>query len=144
MQSRTNTLNPTLSSILSKKIFLLAFIFMGFISISQEAKAQSQLTVEVIDILMFSNSSFQSTTPSLSQNDPINVQISPNPASSHLTIQKSANTEIKRLDIVDMQGNVKYSGTLGGLSTYISIGTGLYNFRIITDKGVVTKIVSII
>ncbi|MEL6255610.1 MAG: T9SS type A sorting domain-containing protein, partial [Bacteroidota bacterium] len=132
MQSRTITFSQISKSIITNKILLCAFFLMSLMAVQNRASAQA-IIVNVEDLLMLTEPTAQQESQvdafSISQNPELDIQLSPNPVSNYLKIQKPSTVNIKRLDVIDMQGNLIYSGApQSNTSTSIPMGSGLYNF----------------
>ncbi|MFO7874312.1 MAG: T9SS type A sorting domain-containing protein, partial [Bacteroidales bacterium] len=69
------------------------------------------------------------------------IQIYPNPASSHLSIE-SPNEEITHVSMVDMLGQEVYNAEVANAHQHeirvSGLNTGMYFIRIATSKGMVT------
>lgn len=78
----------------------------------------------------------------LRKNNFPNIQLSPNPISSQTTIIKDSGVILKSLDIVDIQGNVRFSEKFVSGPLHVPyLETGYYNFRIYTNLGVASKLI---
>ncbi|MDW3649548.1 MAG: T9SS type A sorting domain-containing protein [Bacteroidia bacterium] len=140
MQSRTNTFNPAAKAIF--KLTILASLILGMITFTA-SQASAQMTLEWEDI-NFAPSTTNSTHSFLSQNKGPNISISPNPVQNYARIQKEAGTDLIKIDIVDMQGTIHFSGNFNGSFLFIpQLDAGLYSFRIYTNKGVSAELVSV-
>lgn len=144
MQSRTITSDLLSKSIITKKFLVCAFFLMSMMALQQQANAQGIL-IEIDDLVMFSGPSSNTHAWGGITTNQIDLQISPNPATNHIRIQKAADVELKRLDILDMHGNLLYSNVFSSSTPQlVPLDSGLYNFRIYTNKGLANKVVSII
>jgi len=142
-QSLKTSSNIKIVSTSLVKSCIIALLFCAGMLMTNQAKAQ--LDVGVIEIVMFAPPSGNNHNQ-LGFGFKVNpeFQISPNPASSHITIGKEPGVTIERLEIVNTQGNIIFSGNFLNEQLYIpQINPGLYSFRIYSDAGANSKWVSI-
>jgi len=146
MRFTTNTNNYLLSA---KSNFLrfgiITSLFVGAMLMSNELSAQ--IVLEYEDIVMFSGPSTSPSHGSYSQigktSEP-NIQISPNPISNQATLTKDQGISISRLEVLDTQGNMLFSSNQSNGSVVIpQLNAGYYYFKVYTNQGVASKIVSI-
>jgi len=141
MQSRTITINSAAKAIC--KLTILASLILGMMAITS-SQASAQMTLEWEDINFAPSTMENSTHSFFSQNKGPNISISPNPVKNYARIQKEPSTNLIRLDVVDMQGNLHFSGNFDGSFLFIpQLENGLYSFRIYTNKGVSAELVSV-
>ena len=141
MQSRTITFNS--AKIAVKKFAFLMTLIAGM-TIFNCQNVQGQILMEIEDIIAFGGDTYQSNESPFSQNKSVNIQISPNPVSDHAVILKEPHVDVLKLEIVDMQGNLRYVGYVNGGNLFIpNLESGLYNFRVYTSEGATSKIMSV-
>lgn len=155
MQVKFYTLkSPRLTGSSFFRIALIMLLTTGFMLLSQQVSAQ--LMIKIDDIEYFgpptgSNtdtpfptaSSQHSSSPFTTFNSP-SLNISPNPINNQATISKDTGVTLTKLEIIDMSGNMVFTGNFGLGSLYVPyIDPGYYNFRLHTSAGIVNKVMGI-
>ena len=141
MQSRTITFNS--AAIAIGKLTILASLILGMMTLTS-SHTYAQLTLEWEDI-NFAPTNGDSGNNFFSQNKSPNISVSPNPVSNYARIQKDAGTDLIRLDVVDLRGNIRFTGNFEGSFLFIpQLEAGLYSFRFYTNQGVSSELVSVI
>lgn len=143
MQSRTITFNS--AAIAIGKLTILASLILGMMTLTS-SHTYAQLTLEWEDINFApTDGGSSSSTEFFSQNKSPNISVSPNPVSNYARIQKEIGTDLIRLDVVDLQGNIRFTGNFEGSFLFIpQLEAGLYSFRFYTNQGVSSELVSVI
>ena len=142
MRSRNFTPNfHSLSSKISKLLPIL-FLFAGILFCNTDIQAQNVIVIEAVDWfagpVQGNNFNFQNG------NEP-NISVSPNPISSHASIRKDADVDLVKFEILDLNGNIKFStNQKSGAFTTPYMDPGTYLFKYSTNKGLKSELVTIL
>lgn len=83
-------------------------------------------------------------TVGINQNEPLTINIFPNPASSVLSIQSE--TRINGIELVNMLGAVVFSEEIQSTNHSVDVSrfnTGIYFLRLLTDEGTITRKINV-
>ena len=157
MQAKISTQkNSFRNSINFSKVSILSLLMVCFLFMGQQANAQLILLENDLNFApstngetsptgtpyLQNNTSTSSNSFDLSQN--LEIQYSPVPIQNQALITKTPGVVLQSLKIMDIQGNIRFSGQFSNGSIYVPyLENGTYNFIVTTNQGTSTKLVPV-